>query len=99
MNNLIPSHNLAGRPRAGCFPALFLLAGWLSMVTPLRADDPPTYWFDIDSSAVPGGFNPVDVALDSNNNVYLTDQFINRVAKLTGNGTYLTSMGQRLRNQ
>jgi hypothetical protein len=28
MNNLNPSRNLAARPRAGCFLALSLLAGW-----------------------------------------------------------------------
>ena len=56
MNILDPSRKLAACPRAGRFPVLFLLAGLLAVVTPLRADNPPTYWFEIDSSAVPGGF-------------------------------------------
>jgi hypothetical protein len=46
------SRTLAARPRAGCFLALFLLAGWLALalVTPLRTDNPPTYSFQIDSN-------------------------------------------------
>jgi hypothetical protein len=38
---------------------LILLAGWPALVTPLRADNPPTYLFGIDASAVPGGFDPI----------------------------------------
>ena len=73
MRYLNNSRNLAARPRAGFSPALLLLAGWLAVVTPLRADNPPTYWFQIDSIAVPGGFTPDSVALDGSNNVYIAD--------------------------
>ena len=84
------SQTLAARSRAGYFSVLFLLAGWLALPSPLRADSPPTYLYEIDSSAVPGGFFPNYVALDSGNNVYVTDYNNNRVVKLAGNGTYLT---------
>ena len=87
------SQALAVRPRAGYFSVLFLLAGWLALPSPLRADSPPTYLYEIDSSAVPGGFKPAYVALDSSNDVYVTDHNNNRVVKLAGNGTYLTQWG------
>ena len=94
MIDLKPFRKLAARPRAVYLPALFLLAGLLANVTPLRADNPPTYLFQIDASSVPGtifGFDPGWVALDSGNNVYVTDVTDNqRVVKLAGNGTYLT---------
>ena len=93
MIKLNPSRNLAAHPRAGCFPALFLLAGWLALVTPIHADNPPTYLFELDASAVPGGFSPWDVALDSNNNIYVTGFYNNRVAKFTSQGNYLTQWG------
>src|ERR1039458_1866049 len=70
-----------------------LLAGLLALVTPLRADNPPTYLFQIDSSAVPGGFDPGFVALDRSNNVYVVDYYNSRVLKFAGNGTYLTQWG------
>ena len=55
---------------------------------------PPTYLFEIDGSAVPGGaFYPNYLALDSSNNLYATDASSNRVVKWTGNGTYLTQLG------
>jgi uncharacterized repeat protein (TIGR03803 family) len=90
---LNPFRNLTARPLAGCSLALFLLAGWLAVVTPLRADNPPTYLFEIDASAVPGGFEPHDVALDASNNLYVTDYYTSRIVKLAGNGTYLTQWG------
>jgi DNA-binding beta-propeller fold protein YncE len=93
MIDLNRSRNLAARPRAGCFPILFLLAGLLAVVTPLRADNPPTYLFEIDSSAAPGGFEPNFVALDASNNVYVTDGLNRRVVKFSGSGTYLTQWG------
>ncbi len=104
MNDLNNSRNLAARSGAGWFRAcrgvasarswiLLLLVGWLALVTPLRADNPPTFLFEIDSSAVPGGFNPCGVALDSSNNVYVTDDLNNRVVKFTARGTYLTQWG------
>ena len=43
MIDLNRSRNLAARPRAGRFPVLLLLAALLALVTPLRADNPPTY--------------------------------------------------------
>jgi hypothetical protein len=93
MINLNHSRNLAACPRAGCFPVLFLLAGWVALVPPLRADNQPTYLFEIDSSAVPGGILPRWVALDTSNNVYVTDYYTSRIVKLAGNGTYLTQWG------
>ena len=39
MNKLNPSRNLAVRPRAGYYSVLFLLAGWLALPSPLRADN------------------------------------------------------------
>jgi DNA-binding beta-propeller fold protein YncE len=93
MNILDPSRKLAACPRAGRFPVLFLLAGLLAVVTPLRADNPPTYLFQIDSAAVPGGFYPNYVALDSSNNVYVTDYYNDRVVKFASNGIYLTQWG------
>jgi hypothetical protein len=59
MIDLKPSRNLAARRRAGCY--LFLLAGLLAVMTPLRADNPPTYLFEIDASAVSGGFDVKEV--------------------------------------
>jgi uncharacterized repeat protein (TIGR03803 family) len=91
--NLNHSRKLAARRCARCFPVLFLLAGWLALVTPLRADNPPTYLFEIDASAVPGGFEPNQLAVDSSNNLYVTDILNNRVIKFSSNGRYLTQWG------
>jgi DNA-binding beta-propeller fold protein YncE len=92
MTKLNPSRKLAARSRAGCY--LLVLAGLLASVMPLRADNPPTYLFQIDSSVVPGGFNaPQSVALDSSNNVYVTDSGNARVVKLDKNNNYLTQWG------
>jgi DNA-binding beta-propeller fold protein YncE len=93
MIRLNPFRNLSARPRAGCFPVLFVLAGWLALVTPLRADNPPTYLFQIDASAVPGIFYPNNIVLDSSNNLYVTDNYGNRVVKFAANGSYLTQWG------
>ena len=72
---------------------LFLLAGLLAVVTPLHAQNPPTYLFEIDSSAVPGGgFSPALVALDSENNVYASD-LSSRIVKFSEGGAYLTQWG------
>src|ERR1039457_4818202 len=70
-----------------------LLAGLLATVTPLRADNPPTYLFQIDSSVVPGGFQPKFVVLDSSNNIYVTDISNDRVVKFDRNGNYLAQWG------
>src|ERR1039458_9384487 len=70
-----------------------LLAALLALVTPLRADNPPTYLFQIDSAAVPGGFLPEMVALDSSNNVYVADYNNDRIEKFSSSGTYLTQWG------
>jgi DNA-binding beta-propeller fold protein YncE len=72
---------------------LFLLAGWLAMATPLRADNPPTYWFEIDLSAVAAGFGPIFLALDSGTNVYASGSSIGQIVKFSGDGTYLTQWG------
>jgi hypothetical protein len=72
----------------------FLLAGWLSLVPPLHADNPPTYLFEIDASAVPDGFfSRNSVALDSSYNVYLADYYNNHVEKFTSSGNHLTQWG------
>jgi hypothetical protein len=59
MIDLNSSLNPASRPRAGRLPVRFLLAGWLAFVTPLRADNQPTYLFQIDTSAMPGGLRRI----------------------------------------
>jgi DNA-binding beta-propeller fold protein YncE len=54
----------------------------------------PAYLFQIDSSAVPGaGFDPLFLALDSSNHLFVSDNNNDRVLKFTGNGTYLTQWG------
>jgi DNA-binding beta-propeller fold protein YncE len=93
MKTLNPSRNLTARPRAGWLPVLLLLAGWLALVTPLRAENPPTYLFQIDSNSAPGGFLPFFVALDSSNNVYVADRGNDRVEKFDRDGNYLTQWG------
>lgn len=92
-NILNHSKNLAAWSRAGCLPGLLLLAVLLVIVTPVRAEKPPTYLFEIDSNAVPGGFQPIAVALDSSNNLYVADEYNDRVEKFTGNENYLTQWG------
>src|ERR1039458_8843982 len=72
---------------------LIMLAGLLALVTPLRAQNPPTYLFQIDSSAVSGGFRAGGVALDRSNNVYVTERANDRVLKFARNGTYLGQWG------
>ncbi len=85
------SRNPATRPRAGCY--LLSLACSLVMVMAACADNPPTFLFEIDASAVPGVFNPCCLALDSSNNVFVTDYDNNHVLKFAGNGAYLTQWG------
>ena len=65
----------------------------LAVVAPLRTNNPPTYLFEINAAAVPGGFYPNFVALDRSNNVYVTDAVSGRVEKFTSNGFYLTQWG------
>jgi len=105
MNDLNPSQKLAARPCAGWFRAcrgaasarsrsLLRLAGWLAMAMPLYAQNPPTYLFQIDSSAVFGaGFSPSFVALDRSNNVYVTDRGNDRIEKFDSKGNYLMQWG------
>ena len=95
MNTLSPSRNLAAHRRPGCFPVIFLLAVWLAPVPPLRADNPPTYVFEIDAPSTLAPFNPSHVALDSNHYVYVTDNWIGRdaVEKFDSNGNYVTHWG------
>ncbi|HMD55477.1 MAG TPA: hypothetical protein VKJ65_13090, partial [Phycisphaerae bacterium] len=70
-----------------------MLAGMLGMVTPLRADNPPVFLFEINSNAVSDGFKPGYVALDSSNNLYVTDSSSQGVVKFTAFGAYLTQWG------
>src|SRR5271154_760996 len=74
---------------------LLLLAGWLAIVTPLRADNPPTYLFQWGSSGSGSGqvSDPFSVAVDSSNNVYVVDQGNQRVEKFDSHGNYLTQWG------
>jgi DNA-binding beta-propeller fold protein YncE len=77
----------------GLFMAVVLQFGLLAIATPLHAQNPPTYLFEIDSSAVPGGgFAPALVALDSENNVYASD-LSSRIVKFSEGGAYLTQWG------
>ena len=86
---------MAVRPRSGCFLALFLLAGLLASVTPLRAQNPPTYVFQWGGYGSGNGqfFYAEGVAVDSSNNVYVADNRNARVEKFTSSGTYLTQWG------
>jgi DNA-binding beta-propeller fold protein YncE len=93
MNTLNPSRKMAMRLRVGDFLIILVMAGLLAVVLPLRADNPPTYLFEIDASAVAGGFDPHAVAVDSSNNVYVADYSNSRIVKFSGNGTYLTQWG------
>jgi len=97
MNKLNPSRKLAARPRAGCFLTLFLLAGLPALVTPLRADNPPTFLFQWGSQGSGNGQfgEPTGIAVDSNNNVYVEDSGVanERVEKFDHNGNYLTQWG------
>jgi DNA-binding beta-propeller fold protein YncE len=95
MNDLNPSRKPAGRTRPGGFLALFLLAGLPAMVTPLRADNPPTFLFQWGSGGNGNGqFDaPFGIGIDSSNNVYVADEGDNRVEKFDSNGNYLTQWG------
>src|ERR1035438_4450401 len=88
-----PSLNLAACPRASYY--LFLLAGWLALVTPLRADNPPPYlfqWGGVGSGN--GQFDyPYGIVADRSNNVYVTDTDNHRIEKFDSNGNYLTQWG------
>jgi sugar lactone lactonase YvrE len=88
-----PSRNPAVGPRAGSVLIFFLLAGLLALATPLRAQNPPTYLYQIDASTVPGGYLPIFVTLDASNNVYVTDTLSNRVVKFAAGGAYLAQWG------
>lgn len=83
MNDPNRCRKMVTRPCASYSAVLFLLTGWLALVTPLRADNPPTFVFQIDSSAVPGGFQPLCIALDASNNLYVIDALNSRVIKFT----------------
>jgi DNA-binding beta-propeller fold protein YncE len=72
--------------------AVVLPLAVLALVRPLRADNPPTYLFEIDSSAVPGGFSPIFMAPDRSNNVYVTAEY-NRILKFGSIGNYLIQWG------
>src|ERR1039457_2438658 len=95
MNDLNPSRKLAARPHANWFLALFLMAGWPALVTPLRADNPPTYLFQWGSAGSGNGqfIYPYGIAVDSSNNVYVADTDNDRIEKFDSNGNYLTQWG------
>ena len=102
MNDLNPSQKPVARPRADVLFArhgvasvrsriiLILLAGLLALVTPLRADNPPTYLTQF-GSAGRGQLTGPGIAVDSSNSVYVADT--DRVEKFDRNGNYLTQWG------
>jgi DNA-binding beta-propeller fold protein YncE len=77
----------------GLATAVVLQLALVALMTPLRADNPPTYWFQIDLSAVAAGFGPIFLALDSGTNVYASGSSIGQIVKFSGDGTYLTQWG------
>jgi DNA-binding beta-propeller fold protein YncE len=106
MNDLNLSRKQAVRPRVGGFLAccgvasarsriLFLLAGLLAVVTPLRADNPPIILFQWGSQGSGNGqFSyPSGIAVDSSNNVYVADSDNNRIQKFDSSGNFLTQWG------
>ena len=95
MNDLNLFKKTAARTRSSGLLALFLMAGLPAMVTPLRADNPPTYLLQWGSQGTGSGqFNsPGGIAIDNNNNVYLLDSGNSRVEKFDRNGNYLTQWG------
>jgi DNA-binding beta-propeller fold protein YncE len=97
MKTLNHSRKLAARSRANCFLTLFLLAGLLASVTPLRADNPPTYLFQWGSQGTNNGQfdEPEGITIDSSFNIYVADFANNRIEKFDGNGNYLTQWGSQ----
>jgi DNA-binding beta-propeller fold protein YncE len=95
MNELKPSRTPAARVRSGSLLALFLLAGLPALVTPLRADNPPTFLFQWGSQGSGNGqFITLEgIAVDSSNNVYVVDRDNNNVQKFDSDGYYLTQWG------
>jgi DNA-binding beta-propeller fold protein YncE len=91
MNVLNPSRKPAARSCAGCWPALFLLAGMLATALPLRADNPPTYLFQWGSGGSGNGQfdGAFGIGVDSSNNIYVADEENFRVEKFDSNGNYL----------
>src|SRR5208337_4546480 len=66
-----------------------------ALVTPLRADNPPTYLTQFGSAGTGNGqvLYPEYIAVDSSNNVYVADSSNFRVEKFDRNGNYLTQWG------
>jgi DNA-binding beta-propeller fold protein YncE len=66
-----------------------------ALVTPLRADNPPTYLTQFGSAGSGNGQfeNPIGIAVDSSNNVYLTDVGNSRVEEFDRYGNYLAQWG------
>ncbi len=94
MNNLDPCRKLAALLRAAF--TVLIIAGSLATRTPGRADNPPTFLFGIDSSAVPGGFGPSAIAIDGSNNLFVTsgETVVKFSSPLTQWGTYGSKNGQ-----
>jgi len=91
MINLRQGRNSPVPPGVGRFSVLILLA----VVAPLRADNPPTFLTQFGSAGGGNGQfdNPIGIAVDSSNNVYVTDVSNDRVQKFTSSGIYLTQWG------
>src|ERR1700685_4185557 len=66
-----------------------------ALVTPLRGDNPPTYLTQFGGAGSGNGQfeNPIGIAVDSSNNVYVTDVGNNRVEEFDRYGNYLAQWG------
>ncbi|HTR42931.1 MAG TPA: SMP-30/gluconolactonase/LRE family protein [Pseudomonadales bacterium] len=95
MNDLSLSQKLMARTRSAGLLALFLIVGLPCLVTPVHADNPPTYLFQWGSLGTNNAqFNvPAAAAIDGGNNVYVTDVGNRRIEKFDVGGNYLTQWG------
>ncbi len=76
--------------RTRLLSSVAVLVNWLAIVAPLCAANPPTFLYQIDLGA---GSAPGYIALDSSNNVYITDYHNNTVLKYDPYGNRLVQWG------